>query len=70
MNLNKPIIIQSEILLGLTFKKLSSFTKGSVCSTPKRSVGILSSPGTSCAYKEPEKMLCKQGLLNYWIAEP
>lgn len=35
-------------------------TLKSICSTPERSVGILSSPGTSCAYKEPEKMLCKQ----------
>lgn len=39
-------------------------TSGSVCSTPELSGDILSSPETSCAYREPDKKPCKQTLLD------
>lgn len=57
-----------SILLHLITKSsrspLLSHTSRSVCSTPKLSGGILSSPGTSCACTEPDKMPCKHNLLH------
>lgn len=55
-----------------SLSQCSSFslrTSGSVCSIPKPSVGILSSPGTSCAYKEPDKKPYKQRSLNCWVLQ-